>query len=195
MEKVFFNKNGQWSLIKSWTPKQQKDMVFGYGEAGSETVRDSIPPASGKMRSNMMTHLQNRTKSRINPETGEKEYRLFRAHTSKDDRYKTQRSAWSTDPDMCLYWADVNRYDPNKEYFHPRQKAEDAAEEKKYGKYQISAAWIPEKHIHSYLPPLQDKYQSEKEEGEALVMPHDIKIDKIIKGSKLNNLINKFKMS
>lgn len=165
-------------------------MVFSWGECGDEEARDTIPPASGELRSTMIAHLSNRTKSRVNPETGEKEYRLFRAHASKDKRHETHRSSWSTHPDFCLYWADINRHNPNRKFYHPDQKAESIAKEKKYGKYQVSAAWIPEKHIHSFLPPLQNKHKSEKEEGEALVLPHSVNIDKTVKGSKLVKLLN-----
>lgn len=193
MEKIIFNKNGQWNLVKNWSPKQQKDMVFGWGEYGNPQHKDTIPPTSGKLRSDMLNHLENRTKVRVNPDTGEKEYRLFRAHTANDQRHQTERTSWSTHPDFCLYWADINRRNPAQTYHSNSQRDEDIAQEKKYGKYQVSAAWVPEKHVHSFLPPLQVKHGSEKEEGEAIVSPHDVKIDKTVKSAKLYKLLDSLK--
>lgn len=181
MEFLKFNQLGQWTLFKNWTPQQKHSMVFDWGEAGDPSVKENTPAASGRLRSSMLNHLDKRTQFRINPDTNEKEYRLFRAATTKDNRHAANRTSWSTDPGFCLYWASTQRPAPNEPL---------SQEHVEHGKnWRIMAAWVPEKHIHSFLPPIQRQLKSDKEEGEAVVEPHKVKIDRVVQGAELNNAI------
>ena len=54
------------------------------------------------------------------------------------------------------------------------------------------SAWVPEKHIHSYLPYLQQKHGHEKNEGEMLVHPHDVNVERTLTGKALEREDKKY---
>lgn len=171
MEKVSYLLNGQWTLEK-WSGKHI-DRAVDWVERGMHESLDDLPKAKGLMRRSMLKDLEldidklNKVpglQRRVNPETGEKEYLLHRTQSimPSGKAQRQQPRSWSADEGFCHYWGSYNKTT------------------------RIISAWIPEKHIHSYLPTAARIEQGPvndwaKNEHEVLVAPHKLNIVNIQK--------------
>lgn len=160
MEKLVLSNLGQWTLVKNWEPKHI-GQVEDWAESGIRRHLADLPPAQGKLRESMLKDLSSH-QSRIHPETGEKEYKVYRAIKSGDDSHTNRLTSWTIHPHFAAEWSN---YAPQP---------------------QVLEAWVPEKHVHSYLPTVQTQHNHEKNEGELLVHPHDVNISKTFKGKDLD---------
>lgn len=154
-EFVKIHPNGQWSLEKNWKKPQIKAMSE-WVDTGNREHLDKLPEAKGKLKNDMLGTLRSHSESRVNPITKETEHKAYRAAQHADNTHNDKLTSWTTSPQHAKYWAGLN---------------EDASK--------IMHAWIPEKHIHSYLPHVQEKEGHGIDEGEMLVKPHEFNIDKV----------------
>lgn len=177
--------NGQWTLEKNWTPKH-KQLADKWAEGGIRKDLNKLPTASGKLRSKMLSDLhQNAQEHRVNPETGHKEYKMFRAMPEgghENDFHSKNKTSWTLDPGFAHYWAH------NGQTPLPDMSEEERAD---FKPHQVVSSWIPEHKIHSYLPSVLPPNHEKIEEKEVIVEPHDIKPHKIYAGKALKENIKK----
>jgi hypothetical protein len=165
--------NGQWALEKNWSSKHVNS-VGQWAETGLPKHIKKVPSAKGDLKDQMMSELQNHTDFRINPKTKEKEYKLYRAAAVGNNNHTKQQTSWTAAPDFANYWAHIQG--------NPMGEAKVP--------FQTMHAWIPEKHIHSYLAPTLKNMGHEKwGEHEVLVHPHNVNIDKTFSGPSLDKQI------
>lgn len=105
---------------------------------------------------------------RVNSDTGEREYKVYRAERKGDDKYHSKsRTSWTTDKSFADAWGDaVGSPDNYSGGYNSWLKG---------SAVNIHHAWIPEKHVHSYLFDSRH-HNSEKGENEVIVHPHDVNI-------------------
>lgn len=163
--------NGQWTLEKNWKAPQIKT-AEKWVMNGQRADLNKLPAATGKLRNDMINHLGKESESRIHPTTGEKEYKVFRGAHMADDSHNDQVTSWSTSPSFAHEWS---------------QHVD--------GSPKVMQAWVPEKHIHSYLPYIQEKHGHEKNEGEMLVHPHEMNIERTLIGKELEKENKKYGIS
>jgi hypothetical protein len=172
--------NGQWSLEKNWKAKDIK-AVNNWGETGMRNHLNKLPAATGPLRDKMIQSLGMDSNSRINPKTNEKEYKLHRAAHLKDESHGKQLSSWTPNLEAAHHYTDTLSSGSNE----PRK---------------LLHAWVPEKHIHSYLPPVQKEHgmthgpegDDISKEQEVLVHPHEFNIDKVVSGPQLEAANKKY---
>jgi hypothetical protein len=168
MEKIGYLPNGQWKLEK-WDQKQ-RTLANKWADSGRREHLNNLPDAKGKLRDKMLNDLKEESSyhSRVNSKTGKKEHYLHRIAHKDDDIHtntdKKELSSWTHDKDFTESWG---RSAP-----------------KKYQKdLHIHSAWIPEEHIHSYIPTITRTengsdfgWEDGKEEGEVMIKPHNVNI-------------------
>lgn len=166
MEKLKIQPNGQWALEK-WD-KKQRASVSEWVDSGMKNHLDNVPPAKGDLRAEMISDMGERTQSRVNKDTGEKEHLMHRTVDHKDDMKYDNLSSWTTDKSFLHYWASLAHTD---------------------AKSNLHSAWVPEKHIHSFVPTVHSKYSEydETDEGEVLVKPHDFNIHNTEQTTTINS--------
>ena len=122
--------------------------------------------------------MSEHTESRTHPETGEKEYKVYRAEPDGGHEHHNKRmTSWTTDIGMAHYWTHMNF---------------DKESDKK--QMQVSHAWVPEKHIHSYLTTdtvNRTEDGEHRDEQEVMVQPHKINIHHFERGDELQNNVKK----
>jgi hypothetical protein len=156
--------------LEKWDGAQRKK-AMDWTEGGNREDLNYLPKAEGKLRNKMLSDLNDDisetkvTPSRLNPITGTKEYLLHRTtHVDDDRHHKNSKNksltSWTWDPTFANHWVNASD-DPSME--------------------QTMSAWIPEHHIHSYMPTITRTeggkdfgYEDYKDEGEVMVEPHDI---------------------
>lgn len=138
--------NGQWTLEKNWKP-QDKKTAIKWSDSGLRDHINKLPRASGKLRKKMLADIQsNALKHRINPNTGKREYLMFRAvpeNGHKSDFHSKNRTSWPLNPHFAHYWAHLNQTPP--------KDVVDEEELKGFVPHQVMEAWISEDHVHSYI--------------------------------------------
>jgi len=184
MEKLLIKSNGQWELKKNWTPEDHKKADRWIESSNHKYLKD-LPRAEGKTRANMMGLLGEHAESRINPATKEKEYKLFRAGKTDDSKQHNKRmTSWTSSHSFTHYWAHI---------LNPSRLTDPTSTARNF---QVSHAWIPEKHVHSYLTegtvnrPGLEEYDH-PDEQEILVQPHDVKVHHVETGAELQNNVEK----
>lgn len=151
------------ALIKNWT-KAHKNLAAGWAEGGHRPNLDAIPKASGKLRNSMLSEMSSSGEHRIN-DAGEKEHKLYRAAPISDKYHETQNTSWTQEPDFARHWA---KFGDEKDKMH------------------VMHAWVPEKHIHSFLPTVLRPMNSDQtDEQETIVQPHKFNIAHSESGKEL----------
>jgi hypothetical protein len=172
MEKLILSNLGQWSLVKNWTDNHI-GQVEEWADSGMRQHLKGLPAATGQLRQRMLNDMHSlkehpavKLQHRINADTGESEFKLYRAIKDNSDPYKrkTGLTSWSTHPSFAAEWSKHLGDNP-----------------------QVLEAWIPEKHIHSYLPTVQVEHGHEKNEGEVLVNQHKFNISNAHTGEGIPN--------
>lgn len=164
--------NGQWTLEKNWNSKHIKS-VNEWADRGLPKYIDKVPAAKGDLKQHMMSELADNTEQRINPKTKEKEYKLYRAAALDNNNHESSQTSWTAAPAFADYWAHTQGNNP------------DGRVEQK-----VMSAWIPEKHIHSYLAPVLRESGNDKwGEHEVIVKPHQVNIEKTFIGKDLDSRI------
>jgi hypothetical protein len=148
--------NGQWSLEKNWTAKDRSNARNWMHNGTREWLK--FPPLKGKDRVKALNNISKETESRINPDTGEKEFKLFRSAPKGDKFHENNLTSWSTAPSMAHYWAGLQ------------------VDEEDNINNNVMHAWVPEKHIHSHLPTMVGTEHEKGGENEVMVQPHDFNI-------------------
>lgn len=167
--------NGQWTLEKNWKPKDIKS-VDKWADTGMRNHIEKVPPATGKLKNNMLGSLGMQTQSRINPTSNQREYKLFRAAPVGDKYHEKAMTSWTAAPDFAYYWAHNNMTPID----------EKDAKESPRKPHQVMHAWVPEEHIHSYLTPTLESLNHDKaSEHEVMVMPHKVNVEQSHKGEAL----------
>jgi hypothetical protein len=161
-EVLKFAANGQWTLEKNWKGPQVK-AVENWADTGNRSHLSKLPAATGKLRENMLGKLNMESSSRLNPKTNEKEYKVYRAAHIDDNTHNNKLTSWTVAPSFAHYWANNGGPETQK----------------------VMHAWVPEKHVHSYLPYIQEKHKQAKDEGELLVNPHKFNIERTVTGQNL----------
>lgn len=159
MEKITYLNNGQWVLEKA--KAKDSSSARRWMHSGMRDHLDSLPAAEGKDRLKSLNLINNETDSRINPESGEKEFKLFRAANKDRPAWDDKISSWTTNPDMAHYWG------TNLNTVFPGEKVRNTV---------VNHAWIPEKHIHSHLNAIVGNNHEKAAEQEVLVHPHKINV-------------------
>jgi len=174
-EQLVFAKNGQWSLVKNWKTPQWR-AANEWLDMGSRKALEKLPKAEGKLRTNMLTKLGSHAETRINPETGDKEYKLYRASEKDSVFHHNNVTSWSADRDVASNFIEM--------YHESGIGSPESGHDRKES--QLMHSWIPEHLIHSYLEPhdnYHDKLDASRDEKEALVLPHSHAPVKIEKGT------------
>lgn len=182
------DKNGQWTLEKNWTPKH-KQLANKWVEDGFRKDLNKLPKASGKLRTQMLGDIhRDAQEHRINPDTGHKEYKMFRAMPEgghENDFHSKNKTSWTLDPKIAHRWAENNGQN-----YNPRWNEEDIRDN--HEQYQIVEQWVPEHLIHSYLPSVMDQTHENLKEKEVIVEPHNIKPNNIWAGPTLETKLKRY---
>ena len=180
---IEFFKNGQWTLNKSWTDDEEKQAIEWINRGTREHL-DNLREAGGSLRMEMMNSLRDDLSSSgvkdhtklINGEPHYLAHRYVDTNNNNVDKHKNDLSSWSINNNFTDYWHYMNHDDT------------DTQNSKK-----IYSAYIPASQIHSYMPHIARKHGNEKDEGEIIVKPHDIKMHKVTEGDELDARLKDFK--
>ncbi len=188
MGDIRFHNNGQWTLKKNWTDAH-KESADEWVESGIREHLDKLPRAEKGTRTRMLAALDKDSKSiQVNKDTGEKEHKLYRASYKGNTDHTKQNTSWTTDKKMAYYWTHIN-------------SPVDKDDFPDYKDPQVVHAWVPEKHIHSYLQPILDerakagvgndgKPYDARGENEVVVHPHNLNVHHIEEGKALTTKVN-----
>lgn len=178
-EELVFAKNGQWSLVKNWTTENWKD-ANRWADLGYRDSLNKIPQAKGKLRNNMLKKLDEHAESRINPDTGVKEYKLYRTAGKGSKFHHNNTTSWSTNLQSAANFMEFNNETGvgSPEYGYHQKES------------QLMHSWIPEHLVHSYLDSSvsSSKLWSDRDEKEVLVLPHTHPPEKIQTSSDIFTL-------
>ena len=159
MEKITYLPNGQWKLEKAKRTNKERSGIKEWIRDGERKGIENLKPAEGRERMKALKTIGSQTDTRINPDTGAKEYLLYRASHSKDWKPREdQISSWTTNKNFALDWG-----------WHTSDYGEDPS--------YLHHAWVPEEYIHSYLTGIVgSKNPQFGEEEEVMLYPHNLNI-------------------
>lgn len=171
MEKVTYLKNGQWKLEKADMKAKDSSKLRNWMHGGLREHLKDIPELEGRQRQKALSDIGKDAVSRVNLETGEKEYRLFRASSAKKPIWEDNLSSWTTNHAMGHYWGALS----SGQYYNP-EDGMNPDPEWANSDVVVHHAWIPEKHIHSNTTTVAGTEHERASEKEVLVKPHKVNI-------------------
>jgi predicted GNAT family acetyltransferase len=142
--------------------------LSGWTTDAKQEVRNELPRHKGAIRFRALNKLAARTKTRVNKETGEREYLLHRGMGATEfDNGNFKNSSWTPKLTTAMDFASDYGIDDDS-YVNLNNKV----------RSYVVSAWIPEKHIHNFpfMHGHDPKIKPYAPEYEVVVNPHQLQI-------------------
>ena len=143
--------------------KENIELTQDWVNDSNHKARENLPPASGAARFRALNKLRGATKTRLNPETNEREYLLHRGMSNHErDSPEPAKTSWT--PDYNKAYSFASDYNDDDEHG--------------YGPSHVVSAWIPESKMHAFpfMHGNNKKVRGFRNEFEVVVNPHPLNI-------------------